>query len=278
MKKRFLESLKEHRVKFKRLKEQDRQAAVKAAKGHIFGAAIMTFFGGLVNRLTGLFYIQYRPDSHFIFRKFPEYSEFFRFWTKGNMAQNGGDIARLYSIILNAEDVLKKTTEGDIAELGVYKGNSAGVFALIAKKYKRKVYLFDTFEGFDERDLSGTDRNNLSPFSNTSLNQVQKFVNYKEAYLIKGHFPESLKHAPAMKQFAIVHIDCDLYAPAIAGLNFFFPRIIPGGMLIIHDYNSGLWPGLTKAVDEYFEKRPEKSVYLPDKCGTLIFRKEGLST
>jgi hypothetical protein len=274
MKSRLLGGLAERRVKFMRLKEQDPGAARNAARGHVVGSAVMALFGGLINRLTGLFYLQYRPDSHYIFRKFPEYGKSFRFWTSGNMSQNGGDIARLYSLLLNAEDVLANTSKGDIAELGVFKGNSAGLFAMIAKKYKRKLFLFDTFAGFDHRDLTGADENNLSPFSNTELEKVRTFIDYDGAFFVKGRFPESLKDAPEMEEFAVVHIDCDLYAPAIAGIRYFFPRIVSGGMLILHDYGSGLWPGIRKAADEYFADRREVPVFIADKCGTVIFRKE----
>ena len=36
--------------------------------------------------------------------------------------------------------------------------------------------------------------------------------------------------------FALVHLDCDLYAPMRAGLEFFYPKLVPGGFMIIHDY------------------------------------------
>ena len=218
MKRRMLGSLAERRVKFKRLQEQDPVAARNAARGHVVGSVVMMLFGGLLNRLAGLFYLQYRPDSHYIFRKFPEYGKSFRFWTKGNLSQNGGDIARLYALILNTEDVLQSTSKGDIAELGVFKGNSAGIFAALAGKYKRKVFLFDTFEGFDQRDLTGTDMNNLSPFGNTTVDKVREFIHSDNVFFIKGRFPDSLQEAPAMEEFAVVHIDCDLYAPASAGI------------------------------------------------------------
>jgi hypothetical protein len=58
-----------------------------------------------------------------------------------------------------------------------------------------------------------------------------------------------------------------------AALECFYPRVSPGGILLLHDYSSGHWPGVRQAVDEFFQKLPEKPILIPDKSGTAIVRK-----
>lgn len=64
-----------------------------------------------------------------------------------------------------------------------------------------------------------------------------------------------------------------LYAPTKAALEFFYPRMSAGGVLFVHDYASGIWPGVTHAVDELRAATGESLVLLPDKSGTAIIRK-----
>jgi len=71
----------------------------------------------------------------------------------------------------------------------------------------------------------------------------------------------------------LVHIDCDLYAPVDAALRYFYPRLITGGFLVIHDYLNFFWNGVGRAVDEFFADKPEKLVPIPDKSGTAVIRK-----
>ncbi len=50
------------------------------------------------------------------------------------------------------------------------------------------------------------------------MDKVSEFIHSDNVFFIKGRFPDSLQEAPAMEEFAVVHIDCDLYAPASAGI------------------------------------------------------------
>jgi len=75
--------------------------------------------------------------------------------------------------------------------------------------------------------------------------------------------------------FCLVHLDCDLYAPFQAALRYFYPRLVSGGFLILHDYANAHWKGAEKAVDEFFADKPEKVIPIPDKSGTAVLRKIG---
>jgi O-methyltransferase len=47
----------------------------------------------------------------------------------------------------------------------------------------------------------------------------------------------------------------------------------PGGVMLLHDYGSGMWPGATRAIDEFFVDKPERPIVMPDKCGTAVIRR-----
>ena len=71
--------------------------------------------------------------------------------------QNIGDMAMFYAFCLIQDQLVKEGLPGDIAELGVYKGHTAALLATTARRLEKTLYLFDTFEGFDQRDLVGPD-------------------------------------------------------------------------------------------------------------------------
>ena len=58
-----------------------------------------------------------------------------------------------------------------------------------------------------------------------------------------------------------------------AALEFFYPRMPRGGMLILHDYSSEIWVGATRAIDEFYKATGEFISLWPDKSGTAIIRK-----
>jgi O-methyltransferase len=58
-----------------------------------------------------------------------------------------------------------------------------------------------------------------------------------------------------------------------SGLEFFYPRLTPGGFLVLHDYSSLEWDGAEKAIDEFLADKPERVIPIPDKSGTVVLRK-----
>jgi len=209
-------------------------------------------------------YTAYRPDSDVEFGMHPELRALSGKWVADNIESNAGDLPRLYALMLNVKQVLAESVPGDFAELGVYRGNSAAVLAHYARAHGRQLYLFDTFEGFDGRDLTGADLDKQRSFTETSLDRVQRAVGTDNVHWIKGYFPASIPTDIGNTRFSIVHLDCDLYEPMKAGLLFFFPRLSPGGLLIIHDYTNPHWEGTKQAVDEFMAGIPERLVVLPD--------------
>lgn len=215
----------------------------------------------------------YCPESMWLAQLHPEVEKLFPQWISGNRL-NAADVSRYHALILNLKQSILEGVHGDFAELGVYKGNSAAVLADFAAKCGKRVFLFDTFEGFDEADLTGIDSAKPALFADTSVEGVRAIVgNDKFCVYVKGTFPESITENIRNTVFSFVHLDCDLYKPMRDALSFFYPRLSKGGIMFIHDYSSGGWPGTTRALDEFCAETGARPILLPDRSGTACIRK-----
>lgn len=190
----------------------------------------------------------------------------------GNEA-NAGDMDRFALFCLVFDQILREGLKGDVAELGVYKGNTAYVLAAIARHIGTTAYFLETYAGFSQLDMMGIDADKRVEFDDVTLEAVRKLVGNDNTRDIQGRFPETASRLPDGAAFCLVHIDCDLYSPAQSTLAYFYPRTIPGGVLLVHDYSSLHWSGIERAVDEFFADKPESPVPIPDQCGTIVVRK-----
>lgn len=243
--------------------------------GYIIRLKIFNFFKGS--------YLSYLPDRYsFNLKKHQKLDHSFynnhdiKNWVKYNYINNAGDLVRFFFLNMVLEQIDKEDIKGDIIELGVYMGNSASLFAAFVRKKNRELYLFDTFSGFDKRDLTGRETiYKESTFSDTSLEKVKSVVGLENVKYIEGYFPESLSKIENHEalNFCLVHIDCDLEKPIKDSLEYFYPKLSKGGFLIIHDYASLNWDGATMAIDEFFKDKLEKLIPIPDKSGTVVVRK-----
>lgn len=213
---------------------------------------------------------EWLPDS--IYRKngYPEIQYLYDLWCKDNEENNCLDFCRFYSLVLNI-DMTLASSPGAIAELGVYKGNSASILKYFADKYDVALYLYDTFEGFDARDLHGVDERQCEGFIDTSLSYVKKRIG--EAYYREGYFPESIEDSDRNVEYSFVSLDCDLHDPMLAGLEFFWPRMVKGGKIFCHDYSSGYWMGCKQAIDDFCKKENVHPLLLSDIGGTAVLVK-----
>lgn len=220
-------------------------------------------------------YLTYQPDSHAGFHQHPEFADLFERFIRHNRLNNAGDSTRLWAFILNIKQVLADKVPGDLAELGVWRGNTAAILGHFAAKSGRRAYLFDTYEGFDRRDLRGIDAGKSLEFNDTSLDLVREVIGAAQTSceFVKGYFPASVTAAHRHCRFAIASLDCDLYEPMKAGLDFFYPRMPRGALLLVHDYSNPSWSGAKQAVDEFCQEYGEHPVLMPDKSGSALIRK-----
>ncbi len=183
------------------------------------------------------------------------------------------DKVRFYTFWLQIERLKKESIIGSFAEVGVYKGETARMIHEIDPS--RNFHLFDTFEGFDQKDILHEDSSNpwhSIDFSDTGVEIVMKFIDGNNNIIFhKGYFPVTTENLPH-QTYAFVHLDADLYKPTLAGLQYFYPRLSNGGVIIIHDYNHN-WGGVTKAVDEFVQTIPENPIAVSDWQGSVMIVK-----
>ncbi len=164
-------------------------------------------------------------------------------------------------IFLNhlAKEIYRNGIEGSVAEAGVFKGAFSEKISTAFPD--RKLYLFDTFEGFDDRDIveetekAKNDLDKSGYFSDTSVDYVlRRIPNPQNAIIKKGYIPETLKGIN--DRFCFVNLDLDLYKPTLSALEFFWDKVNKGGGILIHDYyNEFSFPNLKKGVIEFSEKK-----------------------
>lgn len=237
----------------------------------------LVFRLGWANFATG--YIAYHPDAYRNFLQHEEFATLLERFTKLNKLNNFGDIPRLWSFILNVKKVVDDGVQGHFAEVGVFKGNTASVMAFFGKKYGRRVYLFDTFGGFDEKDLVGIDSDKEVEFTETSVDIVKNVIgpDVDVCSFVPGYFPSTLTEEHMESKYSVVSLDCDLYEPTRAGLDFFYSRMPRGGVLLLHDYSSIHWAGSKLAIDEFCAETGELLILMPDKSGSAFIRKSAFA-
>jgi len=218
-------------------------------------------------------YLSHKPDVHTKLNKIDDWEELYSHWIINSPRNDKGDLVRLYFLLSQIEYIKTNDIKGAIAEVGVFKGTTAKLFH---KSFPQKeLFLFDTFDGFDARDVSHHKENSGAESGgwNTSLEYVSEFVGKSPLVkLYPGYFPDTTKGIEEDKEYSLVHLDADLYNPQISGLEYFYPKITKGGVIIIHDCNNG-YSGSRKALDEFFEDKIETPIIIPDKSGSAIIIK-----
>lgn len=191
------------------------------------------------------------------------------------------DYFRYRTFELVAKQINNENVVGVVAELGVFRGHFS---SLINEQFKdRDIYLFDTFEGFDDQEVeqeieSGRcDERFVKEHKQTSVDLMLSNLPYSQkAKVCKGFFPESISEEAKDEKYAFVSLDVDLEESMVEGLRFFYPRLSSGGMIFIHDYNTYYLEGIKNAVKRYeveIGKRLNR-VPIADRAGTLIITKD----
>lgn len=176
-----------------------------------------------------------------------------------------------------ASFIYEQDIHGSVAECGVHRGE----FAFFINKFfpDRKIYLFDTFEGFDNRDLCIELELKNEKFDKSIFNdKAFKLTNEKIAYdrmkyknnciIKKGYFPETTGDVNDI--FCFVNLDMDLYKPMYEGLKFFYNRVSKGGIILMHDYFSPTLPGVKAAVEKFEEELEMNLSKVPIGDGSSI--------
>ena len=170
------------------------------------------------------------------------------------------DHARCYFLYKIAKNFAEM--DGEAVEVGVYKGGTARILTSIFSRQKKNIYLFDTFDGMPITDKN-RDKHTEGDFADCSLEAVEKLLSDLSNYKIyKGYFPKTASDI-IKKKFCFVHIDVDIYQSVKDCCEFFYNKMVHGGIMVFDDYGWPSCPGAKEAVDEFFYDKREAVVYIP---------------
>jgi O-methyltransferase len=208
----------------------------------------------------------------------PEFRDFYELCKPFTMTS----IERLYSLYKSVEYISEARVPGDLVECGVWRGGSCMMMAMVLLSHgesNRPIVMFDTFEGHPppdpERDVDlwgncafeewrqQTHDGKVKGWGRAPLDDVRdnlQSTGYPSELLryVKGMVEETAPHN-VPEQLALLRLDTDWYASTRAALLHLYPRLVPGGVLILDDY--GHYRGQRQAVDEYLDAAGEKLLF-----------------
>ena len=182
------------------------------------------------------------------------------------------DFLRKFSQIINEANL-----SGAVAECGVYRGHFSGY---ISRFFPNKtLYLMDTFKGFDKRDIAfETTPESVEWCKGGSIPWLMRgnaeiallrCDNRERVHIRSGFVPETLTGLKD-ERFCFVNLDMDLYAPTLDALRFFHPKMVQGGIILVHDYYHTFFHGIKEAVDEFAKENEFTRLPIGDWCSIAI--------
>lgn len=178
---------------------------------------------------------------------------------------------RVASLAAVAREIYRKGIVGSVAEAGVYRGDFSRFINILFPD--RKLFLFDSFEGFDRENVVNNYDNSLQTDSfinrltDTSIDIVmEKMVFPQNVVIKKGYIPMTFKNIE--EKFCFVNLDMDLYKPTYEALQFFWDNLNAGGYIFVHDFY--IWDGIEPAVKQFCREKKIGYMCLTDRCSIAI--------
>ena len=168
--------------------------------------------------------------------------------------------------------------EGDFVECGVDSGMMSVAICewLDFNALDKDFWLFDTFRGIPEAQMTEAERNGIGGWHNRH-SYVECFAEVQEAFapwprcrLIRGEVPASLDAFPPGRRVAYLSIDMNIVAPEVAALAFFWDRLVPGGVVVLDDYAWATHRAQQAALDAFAAEHGTMILSLPTGQGLLI--------
>lgn len=191
--------------------------------------------------------------------------------------------SRFLDLVHLSISILKKDQTYDFAECGCWTGHSSYVISKLIQKYNKniKFHIFDSFEGLSsniqkDSGLSNLNKNQLQKMktqftSNENFVKSEVLKDFDFIKIYKGWIPNKF-HLVEEQKFSFVHIDVDLYEPTLKSLEFFYPKLVDGGIIVCDDYNFKHFNGSKKAWDEFFSDKKVKINFAPSMGGGFIVK------
>jgi hypothetical protein len=187
---------------------------------------------------------------------------------------------RLYTLYESMRNVsrLHRAACLNVVEVGVYRGGTSFFLCDLLRTLhasRARFYSIDTFEGHSATDLPAGMEGHHSPkmFANTSREKVSQLLSeFPFATVIKGRIQECTDRI-VPGPFHFVHLDTDLYEPTLFSLNLFLPRMVPGGIVCVDDYNKKSCPGVRQAVDQVLDDAERSIIRLYTQTAQCVLVK-----
>jgi hypothetical protein len=154
---------------------------------------------------------------------------------------------------------------GDFAECGVWNGGTALLLArTLGTSASKKLYLFDSFEGLPKVNGEKDSWFSEGQYRANSIGAVKAVLSdFRNMIDIRcGWIPETFRGLEE-RRYAFAHIDVDIYQSNLDCCAYFYPRLVPGGVLLFDEYCFAAARGEKDAVDEFFADKPERPIALP---------------
>lgn len=153
---------------------------------------------------------------------------------------------------------------GITVECGVYQGLSS---YLIREATGKEHHGFDSFEGLSRPGLFDGSHWFEGALASPEAYARALLADFSDVHLHRGWIPDHFD-AIGNAEVCLAHIDVDLYEPTRDSVEFFWPRLVVKGVMVLDDYGMGQCPGARRAVDEFFDGRDDvRFVHLPTGQG-----------
>jgi hypothetical protein len=182
--------------------------------------------------------------------------------------------ARLGHLRWCAETLVNENVPGDLIEAGVWRGGASIMMRAVLEAYgvtDRRVWLADSFRGLPAPNPDRYPLDEIMHFETfsglaVSVDAVQE--NFRRFGLldesvrfVEGWFSDTLAHVEA-ERFALIRLDGDLYESTTNALNALYPKLSPGGFVVVDDY--GAFEACRGAVHDYRDRHS-----IGDKISTI---------
>ncbi len=165
--------------------------------------------------------------------------------------------------------------EGDFIECGVNAGVLSRAVAdyVSFEKLQRRFFLMDTFEGLPEEQLVPAEirigLHKRYKYKDLYASTRESFKKYPNVEFVRGRIPETLAGVPATK-VAYLSIDMNAVVPEIAAATHFWDLLVPGGVIVLDDYNWRRHAMQREAFDAFARERDVKVLALPTGQGLIV--------
>lgn len=164
---------------------------------------------------------------------------------------------------------LVRRVEGDTAECGVWRGGSSYLLCRATAGTGKTHHAFDSFEGLPDpgpRDGSHFKKGDLAAPEEEFRSRLAAFPHLS---VHKGWIPSRFAEV-ADRRFSFVHVDVDLLQPTKDSIEFFYPRLSRGGVLLLDDHGFSTCPGARAAAEDFFRDKPEPILEIPTGQGLVL--------